>query len=78
MVQAYVALDRAYREEMSQVSHSEEAVVYTAVCQACEWDGPEDDVEYLGSGVDGPGDVCPACGQEQILYFTPSDPGVAC
>jgi hypothetical protein len=52
-------------------------VVYTAVCQACKWEGPEGDIEYLGSGVGGPGDVCPECGQEQILYFTPSDPGVA-
>lgn len=62
---------------MVEMSEPEEAVVYTAVCQGCKWEGPEDDIEYLGSGVHGPGDVCPSCGQEQVLYFTPSDPGVA-
>ncbi len=33
----------------------------TAVCNACGWEGTEDDVASYGT--------CPACGQDQVDYF---------
>lgn len=43
-----------------------------AVCQvsSCGWEGSEDEVEFFGT--DGEGDVCPNCGAESVLYFTPA------
>lgn len=41
---------------------SDEAIQETAVCNACGWEG------------EAAHDICPACGQDELNYFTiPSD-----
>lgn len=41
---------------------------YTAVCDACGWEGPEDSEELAGTS----GYVCPKCRQETINYSIPA------
>jgi hypothetical protein len=39
-----------------------------AVCDACGWEGTEDDIKQHGDAV--VGDPCPRCGQDEVNYFS--------